>query len=219
MIIVGVADIHGDGTALDRVLSSESVIDAVLLLGDITNFGTTEDAEAIVKIARSHADKVFGIDGNCDPPEVGDWLTVSQISLRGRAVNLGAIYFLGIPRSLPCPGTTPNETDEEGFESMCTQARELVPAAQPFALVTHQPPLNTVCDRSFLGHVGSAAISRFIEEEKPLVCLCGHIHEGAGVDRIGDCIVANPGPVRRGSYVLLEVESGVVRKLELKHCA
>ena len=218
MIIVGVADIHGDGAALEKVLNCEPAIDAVFLLGDITNFGGQADAEAIIEIARRHADTVLGVDGNCDPPEVGNFLERGGVNLRGRALAMEGISWTGIGGSLPCPGRTPNETDEEGFASMCELALSRTQPGMPFAIAAHQPPLDTACDRSFLGHVGSSALRRFIEKHRPVVFLCGHIHEGAGIDRVEGCIVANPGPVRRGGYIRLDVESGVVRAIELKHC-
>ena len=66
----------------------------------------------------------------------------------------------------------------------------------------HAPPYKTKLDRAALDnqkidhvpldvHVGSIAIKRFIENQKPLLTLHGHIHESAEItgswkDRIGN---------------------------------
>ena len=46
----------------------------------------------------------------------------------------------------------------------------------------------------------------FIKENQPLAVVCGHIHEGKAVDKIGDTVVINPGPLQEGNYAWLEVE-------------
>ncbi|MEM2929882.1 MAG: hypothetical protein QW797_03360 [Thermoproteota archaeon] len=44
-------------------------------------------------------------------------------------------------------------------------------------------------------HIGSVEVRRFIEEESPALCLCGHVHERAGLsEKIGRTLVINPGP-------------------------
>lgn len=49
-------------------------------------------------------------------------------------------------------------------------------------LVTHTPPVNTICDLmkdkdGNLRHIGSKAVRKFIEERQPLLTLHGHIHD------------------------------------------
>ena len=60
--------------------------------------------------------------------------------------------------------------------------------------VTHSPPWGTSLDRTWNGApVGSRAIRAFIERHRPPLTLHGHIHESAGVDRIGSTVSVNPG--------------------------
>lgn len=70
-------------------------------------------------------------------------------------------------------------------------------------LLSHSPPFNTGLDLTHFGeHIGSVELRKFIEEESPILCLCGHVHERVGLsERIGDSLIVNPGP--RG--MLLEV--------------
>jgi Icc-related predicted phosphoesterase len=64
--------------------------------------------------------------------------------------------------------------------------------------------------------VGSAAVRRFIESRKPQVCVVGHIHEGRGVDRIGETLVLNAGALRDGGYVVVE-DDGRTLTADLRH--
>ena len=49
---------------------------------------------------------------------------------------------------------------------------------------------------------------RFIETARPDVAVVGHIHEGRGVERIGDTLVLNAGALRDGGYVVVEHDGG-----------
>ena len=67
--------------------------------------------------------------------------------------------------------------------------------------VSHSPPYNTSLDVMMDGsHVGSRAIRRYIEANRPLVSLHGHIHEsyhlsGSYVCRLGETVCFNPGQI------------------------
>lgn len=71
---------------------------------------------------------------------------------------------------------------------------EKLKSVQKLVLLCHAPPYKTALDIVAGEHAGSKSIRAFIERFKPIACVCGHIHEGAGVrDRIGRCLVINPG--------------------------
>ena len=69
-------------------------------------------------------------------------------------------------------------------------------------LVVHSPPKGH-CDQSSAGdHLGSEAILRAIEEKRPTLAVCGHIHESWGArSEVGLTKVVNLGPAGQ----LLEV--------------
>ena len=50
--------------------------------------------------------------------------------------------------------------------------------------------------------------------------MTGHIHESAGIDKIGDSTVINPGALMEGKYALAELEKTdgkwVVKSAELR---
>jgi Icc-related predicted phosphoesterase len=58
-------------------------------------------------------------------------------------------------------------------------------------LVTHEPPYGTL-DRVWAGrHAGSREILALVTRLRPRALACGHIHESAGVERLGDTLVVN----------------------------
>jgi Icc-related predicted phosphoesterase len=83
-------------------------------------------------------------------------------------------------------------------------ARELTPERRPLVCAFHGPPHGTALDLIHGDiHVGSRVVRKFLEEQKPLLSLHGHIHESPAVsgkfaDRIGPTICVNPGQ-RMGS--------------------
>jgi len=206
MNIVALTDIHGDTNQLTSVEGELSSADMVLLVGDITHFGRIEDAEKVIRSVRRFNDQVFAIAGNCDFPEVNDYLENEDIDLHGKCRSIKGISFIGIGGSLPCPGRTPNELSENAFSALLDRAVSGLTSEMPGILVSHQPPFGTLNDTVGGGdHVGSKAIRTFIEEREPVICFTGHIHEAAGTDHIGKTTVVNPGPFRGGSYAVAEV--------------
>jgi Icc-related predicted phosphoesterase len=80
---------------------------------------------------------------------------------------------------------------------------------RPLLMVCHTPPYDTKCDRIVGGKsVGSTGARRFIEEVAPDVCLSGHIHESAAVDRIGATTIVNAGPFKGGGYIVVSTANG-----------
>ncbi|GAI38384.1 unnamed protein product, partial [marine sediment metagenome] len=72
------------------------------------------------------------------------------------------------------------------------------------------PPYNTKLDIVFnhtgMKHVGSVAVRRFIEKYQPLATLHGHVHESAGVGKIGKTICVNPGQsTKKFHYITFNV--------------
>lgn len=202
MLIVAVSDIHGDAAGIERLAPQLAESDLVLVSGDVTNFGGRREAAAVMGRLANHARRILAVPGNCDKPEVGAWLTEQGLNLDGRAVNIEGLWFAGLGGSLPCPGRTLLEYSEEELGTTLDSVWGEIKKGQPFALLCHQPPQGTKVDRVLGGlHVGSVRIRKFIEDKKPLACFCGHIHESAGSDMIGETVVCNPGPLARGGYV------------------
>lgn len=208
MKIIAIPDMHGSTKGIDRIAEDLSSADIVLLAGDLTNFGHENDAVRIVDEVRKYANEIYAIPGNCDYGDVNHYLIEQGIGVHGKGVVVDGVAFVGVGGSLPAPGRTPTEYSEAELQEFMDIAIEEVPDHLPLILMAHQPPLNTKIDRITNGtHVGSRAVRSFIEEHQPLICFSGHIHEGIGIDTIGETKLINPGPFRQGGYAFAEIGS------------
>lgn len=58
-------------------------------------------------------------------------------------------------------------------------------------LVTHEPPAGTL-DVAYSGqHIGTRAVLDLVMQLRPRVLTCGHVHEAAGIERLGETLVIN----------------------------
>jgi len=206
MKVIGLTDIHGRADFLVEISYELKEADLVLVSGDITHFGRREDAYSVVQKIQNLNTRVFAVHGNCDYPEVGFYLEEAGLNLHRNCVPFEEHILAGIGGSLPCPGKTPNEHSEEEFNRYLEQLKKEIHPSPPLIFVSHQPPLDTICDFASSGfHVGSQSIRDFILEVQPLVCFTGHIHEGVGIDFIANTAVVNPGPLHFKGYTVLDI--------------
>ncbi len=205
MKIVSITDLHGRIDKLEKLFRTCGAVDLTLITGDLTDFGGRDEAEEVVDAVRRWCPEVLAVAGNCDYPGVDQYLKELNISLDKTCLVRQSHAFLGMSKSLAGPGRTPNETTEEDFATGLAAAAAQVPDGMAKILVTHQPPYETVNDRVMFGrHVGSRAIRAFIEEHKPGLAFCGHIHEGVGIGAIGITRIINPGPLSKGHYAFAQ---------------
>jgi Icc-related predicted phosphoesterase len=216
MKIVSITDIHGQIAGLDEISHDLRNADLVLLTGDITHFGHENDALVILDYLLQYNTQLYAVAGNCDFSDVSDLLLRKNMSLHGRCIQMKNFNIIGLEGSLPCPGHTPNEYSERELAAFLTAAKKGNDDDKPLVLVSHQPPYNTLNDMILNGvHVGSKAVRVFIEEEQPLICFTGHIHEGFGIDSIGRTKIVNPGPFRHGGYAWSTIK-GETLSVEIK---
>lgn len=206
MKLLILADIHGNTKHLSRLADEAAACDAVVLAGDITNFGGRDDVVMVLDALEAFKKPIIAVPGNCDLPVVDHELQARSYSVHANVVTLGEFAFLGAGGSLPCPGTTPNEAGEGVFRDILEAAAEMA-AGKSLVLVTHQPAWNTKLDTAGDRHTGSRAIREFIETHKPALAVSGHMHEALGTDQIGPTTLVNPGPWRNGRYAIADVTS------------
>jgi Icc-related predicted phosphoesterase len=210
MIILAFSDLHGNINNIGNLTHEIKNADLLLLVGDITHFGNDRDVHNIIHELKGYIDNILAVPGNCDYPEVNQYLMTNGIGLHAQNIIKDGIAFIGIGGSLPCPGKTPNEFSEEEFNDLLNQADSGIMGEIPKILFSHQPPYNTKNDRIANGnHVGSFSLRNYIERTQPLLCFTGHIHEGIGIDHIKKTIIVNPGPFRYGKYAYAEVNTSL----------
>ncbi len=219
--ILALSDLHGACERIPCILEHAGNADLIILAGDITHFGHTQEARLLVEAfhEKGYAETPFlAIPGNCDFPDIEPWLEKSGISAHRKISIACGIQFVGLGRSLPCPGRTPNESSEEEMELWLDEAEKKVDPAFPLVLIVHHPPWNTHADRVMSGiHVGSHSIRNFIEKVQPIVCFSGHIHESRGIDMLGRTHILNAGPALAGYYAMALIRDGAA-EVFLRNC-
>ncbi len=214
MRMLVISDIHGSKSMLKRVIEEarKVAVDLVVVCGDITDFGSLIEAKRVLRMIQEVGKTVF-VPGNCDPPTL---LSVSRVGaayqLHCRRLTVKGVTFAGLGGSNITPFSTPIEFCEGELANMLGSLK--VREGEVDVCVFHCPPANTKCDRVYSGgHVGSSAIRQFVEEKKPKLVLCGHIHESKALDKLGDTLLINPGAVYQGHYTVVEVNAGEVKVL------
>lgn len=220
MIIAG-ADFHGSRRAFEAFAINirESEPDLAVICGDITNFGTVEQAKNLLTILAGAGAPIIFVPGNCDPPSLTELNLDGLTCIHGGALIRNNLAFFGLGGGTISPFNTFFEMKEEEIARTLRRCAESLYGLTGWVgtiLVSHTPPKNTRLDRTFMGiHAGSMSVRRFIEEKKPLLALCGHIHEARGIDRIGDTVIVNPGPAKQGNYALIAIR-GIKVDVELR---
>jgi uncharacterized protein len=204
-----ITDIHGSEKALDRILGAESKSDAILLGGDLTNFGSPDDAERIVRLAGQFSPNVLAVAGNCDSAEIDRRLMELGVGIGGTGRQMGEWSVQGLSGAPPWQPRMYEFTEEELAQALQTGWNAL-DSVRPHVVLSHVPPRGCKLDRTFLWkHVGSTTVRDFIAARQPDLIVCGHIHEARGVEQIGRTTVVNCGPAARGYYALAELEPAV----------
>jgi hypothetical protein len=195
MRLFAVSDLHGKASLARAALEAAAEADAVVVCGDISNFG--HGLREVCEVLSSFKSEVVVVPGNCDLPRMVEELCgkFGLTYAHGRLVEVGDVKVACVGGSTWTPFDTPFELSEDEIASLLSSFS----GVGDVVLATHCPPHGTKVDKIFSGaHVGSKAIREYIERERPLLCLCGHVHERGGEeDAIGRTRVVNV--ARRGA--------------------
>ena len=202
-----VSDMHGNAKAVEELKAQAAQCDGILCAGDFAEFGKAETGEPTLEALLTLSDSIYSVIGNCDEFSFLQKLEEKDISVEKALVQHEGLIIAGSGGGSKFTGTTPFErSDEElvsDFSLITEQGEE---AWDNLVAIMHNPPKDTKCDCIEGGiHVGSPLLREFIEKYKPLAVLTGHIHESCGIDRIGNTLVVNPGPLMEGKYGLMTV--------------
>ena len=223
-----ISDIHGSVENVEKLDSEFKLADAVLFGGDFAKFGSPETGKPVLDKLLSKHDTIFSVIGNCDEPEFLDEVDGADISVEGNLTFHEGLAFAGAGGGTKFSGDTPFERDEDeilsDFSLVDASAENCVDENgkwKSLVLIMHNPPKDTDCDMIPGGiHVGSQKLRDYIEKYEPLLVVTGHIHESAGISKVGDTTVVNPGALMEGKYALVTVEkegeAWTVKSAELK---
>ncbi|RLG64356.1 YfcE family phosphodiesterase [archaeon] len=213
MNILLLSDIHSNTyTLLTRLpkIVSENDINLCLISGDLTNFAPIRAFQKTMNLVCQILEDrpIVWVPGNCDPRESLEIEKIEcAINAHGRIVKVEEFKIFGIGGSLKGPFETNIEFTEEEFNKIISEN-----LTEDFdILLLHEPPYMTKVDTVYDKHVGSKTIRALIEEKKPKLVACGHIHESKGIDYIGESIIINPGPFKLGHYVIVSLMDAEVK--------
>jgi Icc-related predicted phosphoesterase len=189
--LLAFSDLHRDTEQASRLVERSSEADVVIAAGDFASVhrGLEETIEALRPISVP----TVLVPGN---NETDDALRAacegweSATVLHGQGVEIDGTRFYGLGAGVPItPWDWSFDLDDE------QAAERLAACPEGAVLVVHSPPKGH-CDASSAGeHLGSEAILEAIEEKRPKLAVCGHIHEAWGSeDEIGPTKVINLGP-------------------------
>ena len=202
MRFLAVADIHGNATRVRKLVGMIPEINPnlILIAGDLTHFSGAEKAKEVLEPLLNTGIPILAVHGNCDGRDVPAFLEELGISAHDKRVEINGVGFVGVGGSNMTPFNTIWELTEDEISAILGRNYR-----DGDVILSHVPPRGTRVDRVHSGlHVGSEALKKFIEERQPPLVVTGHIHEARAVDRIGDTVIVNPGPLFRSYYAVIE---------------
>ena len=197
-------DLHQKASVIDKIndMIHRHNAEFVLCLGDVTDFGTGEEAADILSRIDS---KVYAIPGNCDPLDFAEKISSVAVDMHGNTAEVGGYRLVGLGGSNITIFGTPFELEEDdiydGLEGNCDEG---------MILMTHAPSFGTLDQIPSGQSVGSPAIKDIVERYHPILALSGHIHEAIGVVERDGTTFVNPGPAKDGYMAIVDVNDGKV---------
>jgi Icc-related predicted phosphoesterase len=207
MRIYAVADIHGRSAkiALIRGNTLQLNPDVLVVAGDITSY--TGSAGILAQLNDIPV-PVLAVRGNTDLSRVENLLenfpNISHLHLK--QVTIGNTPFVGVSGCIPIP-----------FSSrICLNQVQVIEKLKPLlksnsVLVAHPPPWGTLDEVLGRFHAGCRILTKAIKMCRPMLMICGHIHERPGSVFIGKTLVVNCalGSNHAGAVIELDNENNL----------
>jgi Icc-related predicted phosphoesterase len=196
--LLAFSDLHRDLGQAAELVAMSAEADVVIGAGDFASIheGLGETISALASIETP----TILVPGNNETEEAlreaaAGWEAAAV--LHGESESIEGVEFFGLGAGVPVtPWDWSFDLDDTAAGSMMGDCPEGA------VLVLHSPPRGH-CDTNGSGdHLGSPALLEAIEEKRPRIAVCGHIHESWGCEsKIGDTPVHNLGP--RGTWLEL----------------
>lgn len=185
MKILAFSDVHNNEKALKALEKKSRHADLLICAGDFTYF--EEGLAKVLRKINSFGKKTILVHGNHEEPDrVRKACSTLKniVYVHRKAHRHGGYTFVGHGGE----GFALESRDFEGFAKKLKLGK-----GEKIIFVTHQPPHKTKLDFIWASH-GNKSYRKFIAKKKPVLAVCGHLHETAGMkDRIGKTLIINPG--------------------------
>jgi Icc-related predicted phosphoesterase len=189
--LLAFSDLHRDLGQAATLVEMSAEADVVIGAGDFASIheGLGETIEALAAIETP----TILVPGNNETEDAlreaaSGWSAATV--LHGEGTSVDGVEFYGLGAGIPAtPWDWSFDLDDEAATEMLAACREGA------VLVLHSPPQGH-CDSNGNGdHFGSPALLEAIEDKRPRLSVCGHIHESWGCkSKIGDTPIHNLGP-------------------------
>jgi uncharacterized protein len=189
--LLAFSDLHRDLEQAAKLVEMSAEADVVIGAGDFASVheGLEETIGALAAIETPTV-LVPGNNETADALRAAAEIWSSATVLHGEGARIAGVEFFGLGAGVPVtPWEWSFDLDEEEAAAM------LAPCPEGAVLVLHSPPRGH-CDAGGDGSsFGSPALLRAIEEKRPRLAVCGHIHESWGCEsQVGATPVRNLGP-------------------------
>ena len=192
MKILASGDIHGDRDLAERlaVRAEKEKVDLVILCGDLTYAERSTDN--IIGPFVKRKKKVVLIPGNHETVATADFLAdlYGVTNLHGYSIKVGDVGLFG------CGGANIGmfQMKEDDIFSLLKKGNDNIKDSHKRIMVTHVHPSGTKMEKFSNIFPGSRGVKKAIDELKPDVLLCSHVHEAEGIEeKIGKTKVINVG--------------------------
>jgi len=196
--LLAFSDLHRDLGQAAKLVQMSADADVVIGAGDFVSVheGLEETIGALAAIATPTV-LVPGNNETLDALRAAAAAWPAATVLHGEGIAIDGVEFFGLGAGIP---VTPWEWSFDLDDRSATE--KLAACPESAVLVLHSPPREH-CDSAGDGtHFGSPALLRAIEEKRPRLAVCGHIHESWGCEsQIGPTPIRNLGPT--GTWIEL----------------
>lgn len=195
MKVLLLADLHSEEAVIDRLANVHGRYDLIVVAGDL-------EGEDYSRRLLETSKKIHWIPGNMDSKSS---VERHERCIHGRELELpGGLKLVGFGFSNPTPFGTPGELGEGEIYSGLGR----LPINEKTVLVTHVPPYGILDEVSPGVNAGSRGLRKIIEERKPRIVACGHVHQLEGKEKCEETTVVQipHGGSLRG--IVLEVDGG-----------
>jgi uncharacterized protein len=191
MKILAFSDLHRDLEQGAQLVEMSADADVVIGAGDFASMH--EGLEETIGALSGIKTPTVLVPGNNETADALRETTAgwsAAIVLHGEGATIDGTEFFGLGAGIP---VTPWDWSFDLDDEAATQMLSTCPEGA--VLVLHSPPKDH-CDRAGGGgNFGSPALLRAIEDKRPRLAVCGHIHESWGCEsQIGPTLVRNLGP-------------------------
>ena len=192
MKILAFGDLHGDSRLAEKLAkqADKEKVDLVIICGDITNFDA--DTTNLIGPFKKRHQKVLFVPGNHDSFATANFLAefYDIKNLHGYSVkykNIGIFGAGGANIGIE------QLTDKETF-SLLKKGFDKIKYLDKKIMVSHVHPSKTMMEKFTQIFPGSDSVRKAVENFKPDIMLCSHVHEAEGLEeKIGKTRVLNVG--------------------------